>query len=113
MHPMYSSHSALAAVYKNYQVTTDPEITLEANPDDLTPEKINQLANSPINRLSIGVQSFFDEDLKLMNRAHSAKEAEESLALATRQFDNISIDLIYGFIYDFVLIPQAPRGREL
>ena len=86
----------IAAVYKNYQVTADPEITLEANPDDLTSEKINQLANSPINRLSIGIQSFFDEDLKLMNRAHSAIEAMESLSLATSHFDNISIDLIYG-----------------
>ncbi len=86
----------IAAVYKNYQVTANPEITLEANPDDLTSEKISQLANSPINRLSIGIQSFFDEDLKLMNRAHSATEAMESLSLATSQFTNISIDLIYG-----------------
>jgi oxygen-independent coproporphyrinogen-3 oxidase len=69
---------------------------LEANPDDLTPEKILQLADSPINRLSIGIQSFFEEDLKLMNRAHSSDQAMESLSLATRHFDNISIDLIYG-----------------
>ncbi len=86
----------LTAVYENYNVAENPEITLEANPDDLSPEKILELAKSPINRLSIGIQSFFEEDLKLMNRAHSAKEAWESLSLATRQFDNISIDLIYG-----------------
>lgn len=88
--------SIIETVYSNFKVSKDPEITLEANPDDLSEEKINQLAKSPINRLSIGVQSFFTEDLRLMNRAHSADEAIESLSLATRQFDNISIDLIYG-----------------
>ena len=60
----------ITAVYDNYQVSAQPEITLEANPDDLSPEKILELANSPINRLSIGIQSFFDDDLKhiLLNR---------------------------------------------
>jgi oxygen-independent coproporphyrinogen-3 oxidase len=86
----------IAVVYENYQVTEQPEITLEANPDDLTSEKILELSESPVNRLSIGIQSFFDEDLKLMNRAHSSQQAMESLSLATRYFDNISIDLIYG-----------------
>jgi oxygen-independent coproporphyrinogen-3 oxidase len=86
----------IAVVYENYQVTEQPEITLEANPDDLTSEKILELSESPVNRLSIGIQSFFDEDLKLMNRAHSSEQAMESLSLATRHFDNISIDLIYG-----------------
>lgn len=86
----------IETIYSNFKVSKDPEITLEANPDDLSEEKINQLAKSPINRLSIGIQSFFTEDLRLMNRAHSAEEAIESLSLATRQFDNISIDLIYG-----------------
>ncbi len=86
----------LNVVYNNYKVVTAPEITLEANPDDLSSKKIKQLAASAINRLSIGIQSFFDEDLKLMNRAHSAKEAMESLKEATHYFDNISIDLIYG-----------------
>jgi len=86
----------IKTVYDNYTVTKTPEITLEANPDDLTSDKIKQLAESPINRLSIGVQSFFEEDLKLMNRAHNAKEAEACIALATKYFDNISIDLIYG-----------------
>ena len=86
----------IQTVYDDYTVTETPEITLEANPDDLTSDKIKQLAESPINRLSIGVQSFFGEDLKLMNRAHNAKEAEACIALATKHFDNISIDLIYG-----------------
>lgn len=86
----------LNAVRTNYNVIDNPEITLEANPDDLSEEKILQLAASSINRLSIGIQSFFKEDLKLMNRAHNAAEAEKSLQLAIQHFDNISIDLIYG-----------------
>jgi len=83
-------------VYKHYTVIDKPEITLEANPDDLSNAIIIQLSKSPINRLSIGIQSFFERDLKLMNRAHNSKEAYECLSIATRYFDNISIDLIYG-----------------
>ncbi|OMP31923.1 radical SAM family heme chaperone HemW [Mangrovimonas sp. DI 80] len=86
----------LNAVYGNFRVVETPEITLEANPDDLTIEKIEAMAASPINRLSIGIQSFFDEDLKGMNRAHNAAEAKQALELATQLFDNITIDLIYG-----------------
>lgn len=83
-------------VYKNHNVIESPEITLEANPDDLSREKIIELSKSPINRLSIGVQSFFEKDLKLMNRAHSSVEAKNSLSAAIDYFDNISVDLIYG-----------------
>ena len=83
-------------VYKYYDVSKSPEITLEANPDDLSKEQILKLSKSPINRLSIGIQSFFEDDLKLMNRAHNAKEARQCIAEAVRYFDNISIDLIYG-----------------
>ncbi|HET8752839.1 MAG TPA: radical SAM family heme chaperone HemW [Salinimicrobium sp.] len=83
-------------IYANYKVSDNPEITLEANPDDLSEEKIKMLGNSPVNRLSIGVQSFFEEDLKLMNRAHNAAEALDSISLAKKYFQNISIDLIYG-----------------
>jgi oxygen-independent coproporphyrinogen-3 oxidase len=83
-------------VYQNYAVSRSPEITLEANPDDLSTEKISELANSKINRLSIGIQSFFEDDLKMMNRAHNSKEARIALEQATHSFDNISIDLIYG-----------------
>jgi oxygen-independent coproporphyrinogen-3 oxidase len=86
----------ITAVYDNYQVHDNPEITLEANPDDLTKNRIIQLSESPINRLSIGIQSFFEADLKLMNRAHNAKEAEDCISEALKCFDNISIDLIYG-----------------
>ncbi|WP_299674133.1 radical SAM family heme chaperone HemW [uncultured Tenacibaculum sp.] len=86
----------IKAVYDNYKVIEEPEITLEANPDDLTSERIENLASSSVNRLSIGIQSFFEKDLKLMNRAHNAEEAKRSLSHAIRKFDNISIDLIYG-----------------
>jgi len=86
----------ISEVCKNYMVSDSPEITLEANPDDLTKKRISELANSQINRLSIGVQSFFEADLKLMNRAHNAEEAKNCLEETTKHFDNISIDLIYG-----------------
>ena len=83
-------------VYHNFKVEDNIEITLEANPDDLSEEKIIQLSRSKINRLSIGIQSFFNTDLILMNRAHNHKEAAICLELATQYFENISIDLIYG-----------------
>ncbi len=84
------------AVYQNFTVAEKPEITIEANPDDLSGEKIQELSQSKINRLSIGIQSFFEDDLQLMNRAHNAQEAKRCLEIATRYFDNISLDLIYG-----------------
>ncbi|MCX6184069.1 MAG: radical SAM family heme chaperone HemW [Flavobacterium sp.] len=89
-------HFLLDAVYANFQVIAAPEITLEANPDDLSPEYLLALSQTKINRLSIGIQSFFDADLQLMNRAHNAEQAKQSLALATQYFDNITLDLIYG-----------------
>ncbi len=89
-------HDILDAVYKHYSVCDTPEITLEANPDDLTNKNIVELSKSPINRLSIGIQSFFEDDLKQMNRAHNAKEAKNCLQQASQYFDNITIDLIYG-----------------
>lgn len=86
----------LDLIYENYKISAQPEITLEANPDDLSKDSINQLSKSPINRLSIGIQSFFEDDLKTMNRAHNAEEAKTCLDEATKHFDNITIDLIYG-----------------
>lgn len=83
-------------VYKNYNVSINPEITLEANPDDLSKTKIIELSNTLINRLSIGIQSFFEDDLQLMNRAHNSAEAKKCLEDAIVYFNNISIDLIYG-----------------
>ncbi|SFS54268.1 radical SAM family heme chaperone HemW [Lutibacter maritimus] len=86
----------LNTIYCNYNVNSNPEITLEANPDDLSEEKIIELSKTPINRLSIGIQSFFDDDLKFMNRAHSAEESKKCLKVALQYFNNITIDLIYG-----------------
>ena len=84
------------SVYENYKVISCPEITLEANPDDLHEDRIIELSKSPINRLSIGIQSFFEKDLNLMNRAHNADEARSCIEVAKKYFSNISIDLIYG-----------------
>jgi oxygen-independent coproporphyrinogen-3 oxidase len=84
------------AVYSNYKVVDNPEITVEANPDDLSEERIIELSKNKVNRLSIGIQSFFEDDLKLMNRAHNSEEAKKCLEIAIKYFDNISIDLIYG-----------------
>ena len=86
----------LQAIYRNFQVAENPEITLEANPDDLTDDYLQDLAKIGFNRLSVGVQSFFDDDLQLMNRAHNASHARHSIEIAKQYFDNISIDLIYG-----------------
>jgi len=86
----------LDSIYKNYKVVENPEITLEANPDDLSEEYLIELSKIGINRLSIGIQSFFEDDLQLMNRAHNSVEAKKCLEIATQYFDNISLDLIYG-----------------
>ena len=88
--------SLIDAVYQNYQVIEHPEITLEANPDDLSEDRIIELSKTAVNRLSIGVQSFYEADLEMMNRAHNAQEAKKSLEIAVQYFDNISVDLIYG-----------------
>ncbi len=82
---------------KHFDIASNAEITLEANPDDLTKNKIKELKDIPINRFSIGIQSFYDEDLKLMNRAHNSQEAGYAVKCAQDGgFENISIDLIYG-----------------
>ena len=87
----------LAHLQSTFQVVPGAEITLEANPDDLTPQKIKALKGTPINRFSIGVQSFYDEDLQLMNRAHTSAEASDAIRLAQDNgFDNLTSDLIYG-----------------
>ncbi|MBP6575930.1 MAG: radical SAM family heme chaperone HemW [Chryseobacterium sp.] len=82
---------------KYFSFDENIEITLESNPDDLNKNFLKELSQTEINRLSIGTQSFFDEDLKLMNRAHNASEAESSIKRAQDfGLENISIDLIYG-----------------
>jgi len=87
----------LDEISKFHQIGMGAEITLEANPDDLNKEKVLELRKTPINRLSIGVQSFFKEDLKYLNRIHTGYQASLSISYAKEAgFDNISIDLIYG-----------------
>jgi len=87
----------LEKIYKQYKVSNDVEITLECNPDDLSDEKLKELKRLEINRLSIGLQSFDDEELIWMNRAHNANQSESSVKRAQdRGFENITIDLIYG-----------------
>lgn len=88
----------ISEITKQFNVSSNAEITLEANPDDLNPQKVRELRQTPVNRFSIGVQSFFEEDLKWMNRAHKAAEAQSSIKrVQDAGFENISVDLIYGF----------------
>jgi len=89
-------NTILKVIYDNYKVDTKAEITLEANPDDLNLTKVKQLSLTKINRLSIGIQSFFEDDLKEMNRAHNSDEAKRSIEISIKYFDNVSIDLMYG-----------------
>ncbi|MEE1884096.1 radical SAM family heme chaperone HemW [Pedobacter flavus] len=85
-------------IFKNYTVNSNSEITIEANPDDLDNQRITMFRQFPVNRFSIGVQSFFEEDLIWMNRAHNASEAESSIKRAQdKGFENLTIDLIYGY----------------
>ncbi len=85
-------------IYENFRIAPDCEITIEANPDDLSSTYLQVLRKStPVNRLSVGIQSFSDHDLKLLNRRHNAKQALQSIEDAKNAgFSNITIDLIYG-----------------
>lgn len=86
----------ISDLFQHYPVAPDAELTLEANPDDISIEKLKGWKEIGVNRLSIGVQSFFEEELRWMNRAHNSQLAVGSLELAVKEFDNITIDLIYG-----------------
>lgn len=87
----------LETIYECFELQKEPEITLEANPDDLSLEKLSMLRESGVNRLSIGIQSFRDDELKLMNRAHNSLEAVNCLQRARHSgFEHFSLDLIYG-----------------
>ena len=89
--------SIFKTIYKLFNVNNDAEITFEANPDDLTPEFLTSISPLPFNRISIGIQSFDDEDLKRVNRRHSGLQAIEAVkSCQAHGFDNISVDLIYG-----------------
>ena len=85
-------------VAEHFEIAADAEITLEANPDDLSMDKVQALRATPINRFSIGIQSFYEEDLRWMNRAHTAQEADTSIKrVQDAGFENITCDLIYGY----------------
>jgi oxygen-independent coproporphyrinogen-3 oxidase len=83
-------------IKETFSLIKNAEITIEANPDDINDDKLKEWVEAGINRLSIGIQSFFDEDLKWMKRAHDSKQANRSLQSAIKYFGNITIDLIYG-----------------
>jgi oxygen-independent coproporphyrinogen-3 oxidase len=90
-------HNLLNIIRNNYQVDDNAEITLEANPDDLNQAKLSALKQIGFNRLSMGIQSFSEADLKLMNRRHGVMQAVQSVKWAKYAgFSNISVDLIYG-----------------
>ena len=100
--PSLLSEKSLLKIFDNisthYSIDSAAEITIETNPDDLDANKIAVLRQSPVNRFSIGVQSFFNEDLLWMNRAHNANEAETCIKRSQDAgFENLSIDLIYGY----------------
>lgn len=86
----------LETIRTTFKTISSAEVTLETNPDDIDLQKLKQWKQAGINRLSIGVQSFFDKDLAWMNRAHTAGQAISSLRMATGEFENITADLIYG-----------------
>jgi oxygen-independent coproporphyrinogen III oxidase len=95
--PASAIGSILNTLYRNFSIAPNPEITLESNPDDMEPDLLEAWKRAGINRLSVGVQSFFEEDLSWMNRAHDANQAIHSIKLAVAAgFDNFSLDLIYG-----------------
>ena len=99
--PSQLTEEELSAIFTNlyniYKVKEDAEISLEANPDDLTPEYVSMLRRLPINRISMGIQTFQEETLKLLHRRHSARQAIEAFHRCREAgFRNISIDLMYG-----------------
>ncbi|WP_018614183.1 radical SAM family heme chaperone HemW [Segetibacter koreensis] len=95
--PSADIENIIFTLKKSFIIENTAEITLEANPDDITSEKLAEWKEIGINRLSIGIQSFFEKDLLWMNRAHTAQQAFDCIALAKKAgFNNLTIDLIYG-----------------
>ena len=96
--PIKAFEKIIDTINSCFSISSNAEITMEANPDDLNSQKISALKQLPINRFSIGIQSFFEEDLIWMNRAHNATEAESCIKRSQDAgFENLSIDLIYGY----------------
>ena len=90
-------HKICDTIYSTYNITETPEVTIECNPDDLTPQFLEQLRPLPFNRISMGVQSFNDTQLKLLGRRHTAEGARQAVANARAAgYSNISIDLMFA-----------------
>ena len=94
--PSEDHRALIEKISSAFKISPNAEITLETNPDDIPEEKLKDWKEAGINRLSVGIQSFFEEDLKWMNRAHTAGQALDSLQAAIKYFNNITVDLIYG-----------------
>jgi len=104
------------AVHQNYNVASNIELTLECNPDDLSKNKLKELKNAGVNRLSIGVQSFDNEELQFFNRAHNSSQAESSIKRSQDVgFENITIDLIYGspLLTDKIWLENLQKVNDL
>lgn len=100
-------HEIINTIFGNYKVNSDAEITMEVNPDDLTPGYIAGLKRVGINRLSVGIQSFLDDDLRRMGRRHDSLQSKKALSrVFTAGFENVGIDFIYG-------LPWAGRNELL
>lgn len=96
--PTVALQQILSTIERHFSISAGAEITIETNPDDLTASKIAELRKLPINRFSIGTQSFFNEDLVWMNRAHNSQEATDCIKRSQdAEFENLTIDLIYGY----------------
>ena len=88
--------SLVSTLHQHYRISADVEVTLEANPDNINNEALREWKTIGINRLSLGVQSFYENELVWMNRAHNASQAYDSVEMALVQFPNLTVDLIYG-----------------
>jgi oxygen-independent coproporphyrinogen-3 oxidase len=96
--PQAALQKIFDTINHTFSVDANAEITIETNPDDLTAQKLKELKQLPVNRFSVGVQSFFNEDLIWMNRAHNANEAEDCIRRSQDAgFENLTLDLIYGY----------------
>ena len=114
--PQAALQKIFDAVNQTFSVDSNAEITIETNPDDLTAQKLKELKQLPVNRFSVGIQSFFNEDLIWMNRAHNAKDAEDCIMRSQDAgFENLTLDLIYGYplLTDTKWLSNISRAIEL
>ena len=108
-----SLYKIIKTVKENFKFNDNIEITIEVNPDDVSLEYLEELLSVGINRLSIGVQSFFDSELEMMNRVHNASQAVQTIEWTAKLFDNFSIDLIYGVPSSNLLTWQKNLNQAL